>query len=134
MLAAGEIWAHPEYKAQLLSFGERDTRLVLSSFQNNHRVLANETAHVVAGMEAERITEIDRYLPHMSGVLTRRAYESGNLKEGLIDLGPAVTYVHELQTVEQIFDELLDDARAAHERLHRLMAADARDGGVRRLA
>jgi nitronate monooxygenase len=70
----------------------------------------------------------------MSGVLTRRAYESGNLKEGLIDLGPAVTYVRELQTVEQIFDELLDDARAAHERLHRLMAADARDGGVRRLA
>ena len=134
MLAAAEIWAHPDYKTQLLSFGERDTRLVLSSFQNNHRVLANETAQVVAGMEADRITEIDRYLPHMSGVLTRRAYESGNLKEGLIDLGPAVTYVRELQTVEQIFDELLDDARAAHERVQRLMAAGADDGGVRHLA
>jgi hypothetical protein len=52
----------------------------------------------------------------------------------LIDLGPAVTYVRELQTVEQIFDELLDDAKAAHERLQRLMATGADDGRVRRLA
>jgi NAD(P)H-dependent flavin oxidoreductase YrpB (nitropropane dioxygenase family) len=90
MLAAAEIWAHPDYKQQLLRLGERDTRLVLASFQNNHRVLANETAKTVAAMEAERIGEIDRYLPLMSGALTRRAYESGDLREGLIDLGPAV--------------------------------------------
>lgn len=134
MLAAAEIWAHPHYKQQLLSLGERDTRLVLASFQNNHRVLANETAKVVAEMEAARIAEVERYLPLMSGTLTRRAYESGNLREGLIDLGPAVAYVREHQTVEQIFDELLDDAKAAGERVQSLMARDADNGRVRRLA
>ena len=29
MLAASEIWAHPDYKRQLLALGERDTRLIL---------------------------------------------------------------------------------------------------------
>ena len=54
-------------------------------------------------MEAERISEIAPYLPLLAGALTRRAYETGNLKEGLIDLGPAVAYVRSLQTVEQIY-------------------------------
>ena len=134
MLASAEIWAHPDYKQQLLSLGERDTRLILSSFQNNHRVLANETAQLLASMEAERISEIDRYLPYMNGALTRRAYESGNMKEGLIDLGPAVTYVRALQTVEQIFDELLDDARSAGDRLRKLSAPDAAGHRARREA
>src|SRR5206468_3717235 len=44
MLCASEIWAHPRYKEQLLALGERDSRLLLGLFQNNHRVLANETA------------------------------------------------------------------------------------------
>lgn len=134
MLAAAEIWAHPDYKQQLLQLGERDTRLVLASFHNNHRVLANQTAAVVAGMEAERVAEIERYLPHMSGTLTRQAYESGDLSDGLIDLGPAVAYVRELQTVEQIFDELLDDALAASKRVEELMAAGSDSGRLRRLA
>jgi nitronate monooxygenase len=134
MLAAAEIWAHPDYKQQLMALGERDTRLVLASFQNNHRVLANETAKIVAGMEAERIREVDRYLPLMTGTLTRRAYETGNLREGLIDLGPAVAYVREHQTVEQIFDELLDDAKAASERVEGLMAGDADGVCLRRMA
>lgn len=134
MLAAAEIWAHPDYKQQLLKLGERDTRLVLASFQNNHRVLFNDTAKTVAGMEAERVAEIERYLPHMAGTLTRRAYESGDLSQGLIDLGPAVVYVRELQTVEQIFDELLDDAKAASARLQDLTGAVSESGPVRRLA
>ncbi|MGE3986473.1 NAD(P)H-dependent flavin oxidoreductase [Pseudorhodoplanes sp.] len=133
MLAAAEIWAHPEYKQQLLRLDERDTRLVLASFQNNHRVLANDTAKMVADMEAERIAEIERYLPLMSGALTRNAYESGDLREGLIDLGPAVAYVREQQTVEQIFDDLLDDAKAASDRVQGLTATSG-NPRARRLA
>jgi NADH:quinone reductase (non-electrogenic) len=125
MLASAEIWAHPDYKRQLLDLDERSTRIVLSSFRNNHRVIANETAETVAGMEAERIAEIEPYLPLMSGTLTRRAYETGRLSEGLIDLSPAVAYVRELQTVEQIFDTLIDDAQSARVRLASLSTSGA---------
>jgi len=133
MLASAEIWAHADYKRQLLEFDERSTRIVLGSFRFNHRVLANETADTVAKMEDEGITEIERYLPLMSGALTRRAYETGRLSEGLIDLSPAVAYVRALQTVEQVFDELIDDARAAQERLAHVSAtaADGRPAQLR---
>lgn len=117
MLAASEIWAHDDYKQALFTKSERDTRLVLGSFQNNHRVLANETSAQVAAMEAERIAEIERYLPLLSGSLTRHAYETGDLKKGMIDLGPAVAYLRKIQPVDQIFDELLDQAMQGRQRL-----------------
>jgi nitronate monooxygenase len=120
MLCAAEIWAHPRYKEHLLTLGERDTRLLLGLFQNNHRVLANETAHKVGTMEAERITDIAQYLPLLKGEITRSAYESGQLTDGMIDLGPAIAYVERVQTVEEIFDQLIDEAEAGAGRLSAL--------------
>jgi NAD(P)H-dependent flavin oxidoreductase YrpB (nitropropane dioxygenase family) len=123
MLCASEIWAHQRYKDQLLALGERDTRLLLGLFQNNHRVLANETARRIGAMEAERINDLAQYLPLLKGEITRRAYESGDLTDGMIDLGPAIAYVEKVQTVEQVFDQLIDEAAEAAGRLGVLGAA-----------
>jgi NADH:quinone reductase (non-electrogenic) len=120
MLCATEIWAHARYKEQLLALGERDTRVLLGTFQNNHRVLANDTARQVGEMEAERIADIARYLPLLNGQVTRGAYESGDLTNGMIDLGPAIAYVDRLQSVEQIFDQLIDEAAEGAQHLNRL--------------
>lgn len=116
MLAAREIWAHDSYKKALAGFDERDTALILSSFKNNHRVYANDTARQVAELEAAQVKDIAQYLPLMDGKLARRAYETGDIRNGLLDLSPSVAYVHGEQTVEQIFDELLDQAIAAGQR------------------
>lgn len=126
MLCAAEIWAHPRYKQQLLALGERDTRLLLGLFQNNHRVLANETARKVGAMEAERISDIAQYLPLLKGEITRDAYTSGELADGMIDLGPAVAYVEKIETVEEIFDQLIDEAAQASDRLGTLAAGAPR--------
>jgi NAD(P)H-dependent flavin oxidoreductase YrpB (nitropropane dioxygenase family) len=126
MLCATEIWAHARYKEQLLALGERDTRVLLGTFQNNHRVLANDTARQVGEMETARIADIARYLPLLNGQATRGAYESGDLTNGMIDLGPAIAYVDRLQSVEQIFDQLLDEAAEGAQHLARLDASAAR--------
>ena len=117
MLAAREIWAHPAYKERVIGASENDTRVVMQIFRDNHRVLDNEAARAVAALEAAGERDFAAYRALVSGRSTRMAYETGDLSRGMIDLGPAVAFVTESETVEAIFDRLIDEAVAAADRV-----------------
>ena len=71
----------------------------------------------VETLEAKGITDYEAYRTLVSGRTTRRAYETGNLAEGMIDLGPAAVFANEVKPTEAIIDQLIDEARQSAERV-----------------
>jgi NADH:quinone reductase (non-electrogenic) len=122
MLSATEIWAHPRYKERILAANEFDNRVVMKIFRRHHRVLDNEGARAVADLETRSIADFEVYRPLVAGRVTRRAYETGDLSQGMIDLGPAGVFAREIKPVEAVFDQLIDEAASALARLEGLSA------------
>jgi len=111
MLASTEMWSHPDYKRRVVSGDGTDSRLCMLTFKDTHRVLANETSSAVAALEAAGVKDIEQYREHIDGRVARRAYETGDFSRGMIDYGQAVAFVEEIESVEAIFDRIIDDAR-----------------------
>ncbi len=82
----------------------------------------NEGARAVADLERRGIADFEIYRPLVAGRVTRRAYEIGDLSQGMIDLGPAGVFAREIKPVEAIFDQLIDEAASALARLEGLSA------------
>jgi len=125
MLTASEIWAHDAYKQRIVAAGELDTRVVMKTFRSNHRILDNETARRVEDMESRGIRDFEAYRPVVSGSVTRRAYETGDVSKGMIDLGPAAVFAREIKPLAEIVDQLIDEAVQSADRVRSLQIAQA---------
>jgi nitronate monooxygenase len=122
MLPAREIWAHDAYKERILAATELDTRVVMKIFRDNHRVLDNDTARAVDDLESRGVRDFDAYRAHVSGRLTRRAYETGDWLKGMIDLGPAAVFARRSEPVEAIIDQIMEEAIRSMDRIAALTA------------
>jgi len=113
MLVASEISAHPSYKCRIVKGDGTDSKVVMHTFNHNHRVMDNESSRAVAKLERELVYDFGQYEPHVSGTIVRDAYISGDLSRGMIDYGQGVVFANEVMSVEAIFDQILDEAVAA---------------------
>jgi len=120
MVVASEIWADERYKRRVLEADETSSRVVMKVFRKHHRVLDNDSARAVEELETRNITDFEPYAPHVSGRLTRRAYETGDTSRGMIDLGPSAVFARDIKPVEAIIDEIVDEAAAALHRVNSL--------------
>ena len=125
MTVASEIWAHEAYKRHIVGIDQTATRVIMSVFNDNSRVLDNRTAREVAALEAEGITDFERYRPLVRGTNQREAYETGDWERGTPSMGQSCAFAGAIMSVEAIFDEILADAVAHRDRLARLDAAKA---------
>ena len=91
---------------------------MLQSLRNTYRALDNETARTVAALEAEGVTDHERYSPHVAGVLQKEAYTSGDWNKGLLSLGQAAAFATAVEPVEAIVDRLMAEAQAAQASLN----------------
>lgn len=123
MTVAEEIWAHDDYKHHVAETNQADTRVVMSIFNDNSRVLDNETARKVLALEAEGIDDFERYRPLVQGSNQRRAYETGDWRMGTPSMGQSCAFADDIKSVEAIFDEILVDASAHRDRLNTLAKA-----------
>lgn len=115
MVVAEEIWAHQDYKNHVTQIDELATRIVMSSFGKQHRVLDNPAAQKVAEMEAAGISDFDAYRGLVAGEHVRNAYQIGDWDRGLIDMGPAGVFARRVEPVEAIIDGIIDQAAQALE-------------------
>jgi NAD(P)H-dependent flavin oxidoreductase YrpB (nitropropane dioxygenase family) len=122
-LVAEEIWAHPDYKRRLIAAREGDTTLVMQSLRNTTRILKNNTAAAVAAIEARGEGRLETLMPHVSGKVGRKAYETGDTSTGALSLGMAVAFADEVEPLAAIVDRLESEAAAALARLNRLAHA-----------
>ncbi|UWQ21530.1 nitronate monooxygenase family protein [Jannaschia sp. W003] len=117
-LVAEEVRAHPRYKAALVAASERDTALTMSSVRNTIRTLRNETTAVVAEMErADPDVGIEALLPHVSGAIGRRAYETGDVSRGMLSAGQSLGLTDRVAPLADIVAALEAEAGAALRRL-----------------
>ncbi len=117
MTVAEEIWADDKYKKRVTETVESDTRIVMSIFNDNSRVLDNATAKAVNELEDQGITDFEQYRPLVQGPNQRDAYASGDFDQGTLSMGQSCTFANEIASVEEIFDDILRDAVAMRNRL-----------------
>jgi nitronate monooxygenase len=120
MLVAKELSIHPHYKALVVSGDGTESIIVKTGLRDHHRVLNNDSAKAVAALDAAGASDFEQYRPHVLGALATHAYASGDSSQGMLDYGPAVVFANAIEPVETIFDTIIDDARAALERLGQL--------------
>jgi len=85
----------------------------MGSFRDSHRVLDNETSRAVQELERKGVTDFEAYRPHVEGRLAGNAYKTGDVSKGMIDYGQAAAFVTGVESVEAVFDSIIDDARAS---------------------
>ena len=117
-LVAEEISAHPQYKQALVSANERDTTLTMSSVRNTVRTLSNETTEIVRRLEADNPQiGIAELMPHVSGVIGRKAYETGDVLRGMLSAGQALGLTDGIAPLADIVAQLEQEAGVALARL-----------------
>jgi nitronate monooxygenase len=120
MVVAAEIWAHADYKRRLIELGPEDTRVIMATFGDNSRVIANEASRRVAELEAQGVTDFEAYRTLVQGANQRRAYETGDWNFGTMSLGQSCAFVDRIEPVEAIFGRILAEAVEVRDRIVRL--------------
>jgi nitronate monooxygenase len=113
MLACKEIWAHDNYKKRVVEGDSQDSLLTMTTFRASHRVLDNETSRAVQELERKGVTDFEAYRPHVDGRIAGNAYKTGDVSKGMIDYGQAAAFVTGVESVEAVFDGIIDDARSS---------------------
>ena len=109
LLLTQECPLHPKLKEALLGATELDTRLVLRTVNNTHRVWDNQAARRCLELEAGG-AELAEILRQVSGERAREMYQSGDTTHGIISCGQAVGLAHDLPSVAELFDRLAGQA------------------------
>ena len=120
MLVAQELGIHDDYKRRVVDGDGTESVIVKTGLRDHHRVLANESAKAVAALDAAGASDFEQYRPHVMGALATQAYQSGDSRFGMLDYGPATVFADAIKPVEAIFDEIIDDAYKALNRLEQL--------------
>jgi NADH:quinone reductase (non-electrogenic) len=120
MLVAEELWIHEAYKQFVVRADGTESVVVKKALRDHHRVYNNESACAVLELDDRRETDFEQYRPHVVGTLTREAYLKGDPAKGMLDFGHSAVFADRIESVERIFDRLIDDAASALARLDRL--------------
>lgn len=125
MMVAEELWIHPDVKARVIAGDGSDSVVVKTAIRDNHRVLKNESAEAVMELDRQRVTDFEQFRPHVMGALAHNAYVTGDTRKGMIDYGHAAIFADAVSPIEAIFDEMIDDAVAATQRLDELCVLES---------
>ena len=116
-LASRECWAHDNVKEWMVAAKETDTMVIERSIKNAGRYMRTKPAEDVLAME-EKGTTLEELMPHISGLLTKDAYTSGDLDAGVISCGQVVGLVRDVPTVQEIISGIIGEAEVLLKRLH----------------
>ncbi len=116
-MATKECRGHDAWKQHLVEAGEGDTNFVMRTLGNPSRVVKNPVTDQVLAMEA-RGTTIEELLPLIGGK-SNVAFDDGNIEEGFAPCGQSVGMIHDVPTVKELIDRMVEEAAAARERIDR---------------
>ena len=111
-----EAPAKAEFKnAVAANVTENDTMLVLRRFTNTTRVLNNGLAVKVKELE-ESGADIAEIGPLASGRKLKKAFETGDLNEGVLTVGQISGIIHDVKSVQEIMDRTMEECFARIDR------------------
>jgi nitronate monooxygenase len=118
-MASKECPIHPKIGQWLLNARETDTLIIERSIKNAARVMKTEFSQRALEMEEKGAT-LEELLPMISGDRSKRSYISGDVNDGAIACGQVVGLIHDLPTVREIIDGIINEARLISQRLYRM--------------
>jgi NADH:quinone reductase (non-electrogenic) len=116
-MATQQCRSHPGWKKHLLEASEGDTAYVMRSIGSPTRVAKNALTDKVLEMEAHGTT-IEELLPIIGGH-SNAAFEQGDIEAGFSSMGQSVGMIHDVPTVKELIDRMLEEASEARERIDR---------------
>jgi len=117
LLVTEELWIHAAAKALVVKGDGTESVVVKKAIRDHHRVYRNASAEAALALDDAKVSDFEQYRPHVMGALAHQAYLSGDTRTGMLDYGPAAVFADAVESAEAIFDRLIDDARAASQRL-----------------
>ncbi|MDX2435890.1 MAG: nitronate monooxygenase [Acidobacteriota bacterium] len=109
-VATQEAPAHINVKNWLVEATETDTMFVMRSLRNTERVLRNEVAEKVVKLENEG-AGIAELAPLVTGKNGLRMLKDGEIEVGLMPAGQSVGLVHDIPTVRDLMNTIMEEAR-----------------------
>jgi nitronate monooxygenase len=111
LLTTKESPIHDKIKEALITASELDTKLVMRSINSTHRVWINDAANNCEALEADPTKSVDDLFKIISGVNTKRMYDTGDLGAGILSCGQGVGLAHDIPTVKELFDRIISQAK-----------------------
>jgi nitronate monooxygenase len=116
LLLTKEAPIHENLKKALMQAGELDTTLVMRSIGSTHRVWINPAAQKCLELET-RGAELAEVLEVVSGERAKVMFDQGDLSAGLISCGQGVGLAHDIPTVQELFDRIIEEASTIAKKL-----------------
>jgi nitronate monooxygenase len=109
LLVTTECPIHDNLKQALVSATEVDTLPILGSLKNTVRAWKNPAALRVAELES-RNADLSEILSVVAGTATKRMYEDGDLNAGVIPCSQDVGIVHQIKSVSDVINGMVQEA------------------------
>lgn len=108
-MATKECQIHPNLKEALVRAQATDTIPVLRSIRSMERVLKTSLAMRVYEME-QRGASFEELIPLIAGEKSLKAWQGGEVEEGLIPCGQVVGLISRVKTVKELIDGIIQEA------------------------
>jgi nitronate monooxygenase len=115
-MATKECRGHPGWKEWLVNATEADTTYIMKSIKNPSRVAKNAVAAKVAEMENRGAT-LEELLPIIAGQ-GGAVFDDGKIDSQLASAGQAVGLIHDVPTVKELIDRIVEEAIQTREGLN----------------
>ena len=112
---------HDNVKQWMLGATETDTVVVLKSIRNTHRATRNKVSEEVAELEAKG-APFEEILKHIGGERALKTFENGNMDDGLAFCGQSVGLAHQVVSVKEYIDRMVEQARETTRRASQILA------------
>ncbi len=119
-LATPEVNTSDAYRQAILTVPEYGTVLTMESLNNAMRVARNKQAERVLVKEKEENITFADLAPLVSGIASYEAMMEGRLDDAQMSVGQGIGRINKIQTVEEIFTDLIDGFNKTHDRMTRL--------------
>ena len=108
-LLTDECPLHTRIKDSLKKAEELDSRLVMRSIKNTHRVLNNKAAQMTYELE-QKGASLEEMMGIITGQNTLDMIENGNVDSGLLPCGQDIGLVTEIKPVKEVVEDIMRQA------------------------
>ncbi len=119
-VATQECPAHPRIKEGFLKARETDTMVIQRSIKNAARVVRNQAAQTTLAME-QRGATLEELLTVISGQMSEKAYQEGDLQGAIIACGQCVGLIHEIRSVKEVIDDIIQEAHSILQKMNTMI-------------
>jgi NAD(P)H-dependent flavin oxidoreductase YrpB (nitropropane dioxygenase family) len=108
-------------KEWFLKARETDTLMIQRSIRNAARVMKNKAAEKALAMEQGGAT-LEELMTIISGDLGKSALTEGDLDSTVIACGQCVGLIHDIKSVKEVIEEIIQGAQTLLEKLNSMKA------------